>query len=349
MDSLCFTGVLFKNHFQFQSTFIHHAQTDRCSLASRPTNKRRRPIISMDWKPAGLLKEAIEIKKLEVEMMEQVFLERPDHPVNMRRSFYASTTLHRFSKSLRRSDGTLAVVAAIKRFQAPYPGQKAELLAPLNDISLEARKMEINGVDAALVYTDTIRFGVETLDMNQIAKALKFSTSHFGMPLARQDLIVDPIQIAEAAEEGACAVTLIASAILPDLLELLNAATAMGLEAVVECHTAMERDLAMECGATIIFLNDWDRTQNKLVPGSATRLIDEIPPWVLTLGGGGLVTASDCWNLLDAGFTGVVLGKSLLQSNRPAGFIREIRSQQRHSGNIFTGNMGTPFSGDSFN
>lgn len=312
-------------------------------LRSRPTRRCQRcRDISMSWHPAGVLRDAVEIKKVEIELMEETLTERPDHPINMVRSFFAHRTSHRFSQALRRKDGTLAIVAALKRFQAPRIGEEPHLVARLDDIAIESRALEYDGVDAALLFTDNMRYGIEIGEMKKISKELKTSTQDLGMPLARQDLIIDPIQIAEAAEAGACAVNIIAAAALPDIMELMNAATAMGLESIIECHTALERDFAIECGATMLYLTNWDRSYNRLVPGISEQLIDEVPPWVVTLGGGGLVTASDCWKLLDAGFNGVVLGETLLQSRRTSSFIDEIRSQRRFSGDIF----GNPFMGD---
>lgn len=313
------------------------------SRYSRAKRKRRIPV-SMTWKPAGLLREAVEILKLQVELMEETLAERPDHPINTRRAFYAPKTNDRFSKALRRRDGTLSVVVALKRFQPRPVGEKPEVIAELDELPQDARALECNGVDAALVYTDSMRYGIALAEMPFIAKELKGSTTDFGMPLARQDLIIDPVQIAEAAEAGACAVTLVAGAALPDLLELLNAATAMGIECVVECHTALELEFALECGATIVFLTNFDRSRNILVPGTAEKLVADVPPWVLKLGGGGIETARDCWNYLDAGFSGVVLGRCLLQSRRPTGFIEEIRSQKRFTGDVFAGDFGVPFS-----
>lgn len=298
----------------------------------------------MAWIPAGLLRDAVEIKELEIQLMEDKLIERPDHPVNLRRSFFAKSTSHRFSDAVRRRDGTLAVVSAIKRFQPPRPGHHSERLRDFNRIAEEIREFECADVDAAIVYTDMLRYGVDVSEMGKISQHLRTSSADFGMPLARHDLIIDAIQIAEAAEAGACAVNIVAAAALPELMELLNAATMMGVEAIVECHTTLERDFAMECGATIMFLTNWDRTRNLLVPGTAEKLADQVPPWVLMLGGGGLETASDCWRLLDAGFHGVVLGKALLQTRRPVGFIQEIRSERRFTGDVFSGDLGMPFS-----
>ena len=306
--------------------------------------RKRHSSPSMVWKPQGLLQEAVEIQKLQVELMEETLTERPDHPINTRRAFYAPKTDHRFSQALRRRDGTLSIVAAVKRMQPMPVGENPETVAELEDLPVDTRALECNGADAALVYTDGMRYGISLAELPGIAKELKGSTTDFGMPIARHDLIIDPVQIAEAGECGACAVTIVAGAVLPDLLELLNAATAMGMETIVECHTELELDLAMECGATIVFLTNFDRARNQLVPGTAEKLVQDVPPWVLKLGGGGIEDARTCWNYLDAGFNGVVLGRCLLKSRRPSGFMSEIRSQKRVTGDIFSGAFGKPFS-----
>lgn len=282
------------------------------------------------------------MKKVEVQLMEETLTERPDHPINMRRTFFAQKPVHRFSKSLRRRDGTLSIVLAMKRFQ-PVHGDKPVLVTPLEDIGTEARRLESFGVDAALVYTDVMRYGVEAPELTKVARGVRSSSADFGMPLARQDIIIDPVQIAEAAELGACAVNIVAAAALPELMELLNAATAMGVEAIVECHNELETEFAMECGATMLYLTNFDRSRNKMVPGTAFKLGEGLPPWVMKLGGGGIETASECWEYLDHGFHGVVLGRALLQTRRPQGFLQEIRSQKRVTGDVFAGDFGIPF------
>lgn len=315
---------------------------------------RHRSRVTMDWNPSGLLRDAVKTKKLEVSMTEQALKNRPDHPVNLRRSFFAHRPRHHLSRSIRRRDGTLSIMLAVKRFHAPRPGEQPQFIAPLENIPGALREFHVAGVDSVFFYTDAVRHGAELSELRIAARSMRdlsVDSQSFEpgedpqtkLPFVCHDIIIDPVQIAEAAEAGACAVNIIAAAALPDLLELLNAATAMGLEAIVECHTPLEVDFAMECGATILFLNNWDRTQHRLVPGTAEKLIEKIPSFILTIAGGGLVTAGDCWNLLDIGFNGVVLGQTLLQTKRPESFINEIRSQRRFTGDAFSGDMGMPF------
>lgn len=287
------------------------------------------------WHPTGLLREAVDIKRVEMELAEGTILERPDHPIQLRLSFYESNPEHRFTRALRRGDGTLAIVAAMKRFQPRASEPKPEQIAELRNIGREARVLELAGVDAAFVNTDALRYGCEVKEMLEIGKAVAKTNVDRGIPLARQDLIIHPIQIAEAAVSGASAVTICAAAALPDLEELMNAATSMGIEAIVECHTEIERDLAMDAGATLLYLTNRDRTTNEVHLGTAEKLREDIPAWILTMGGGGIVTANDAWKLMDCGFDAVVLGETLLQSRRAEGLIAEIRTQVRTTGSPF--------------
>ena len=57
------------------------------------------------------------------------------------------------------------------------------------------------------------------------------------LPIVAKDLMIDPIQIAQAISQGADAVLLVASAVADDLPALLDACTLMGCEALVEAHT----------------------------------------------------------------------------------------------------------------
>lgn len=287
------------------------------------------------WRPEGLLREAVALKKAEVEAAQTTLAERPDHPVNLRMTFYTAISDHRFSRVIRREDGALSVIAAMKRFQVDYGETKPRHIANLDNIAREARLLELSGVCAAMICTDKLRHGCENSEIAEVAKAVAKTSIERGIPLIRHDLIIDPIQIAEGAVAGAVAVNIVAAAALPDLPELLDAATAMGVECIVECHTELEREMALESGATILHFTNRDRSTNKIYPGRAEQLRLDVPSWVITIGSGGLVTAGDAWSLLDVGFDGVVLGETLLNSPRPERFIGEIQSRKRPLHNPF--------------
>lgn len=296
----------------------------------------------MEWRPSGLLRDAVLEKESHLEKLLEVVSDRPDHPLNLRLAFFSQTPSFRFSNSLRRSDGSLAIIPVLKRIERAAD-DTLSAVAPLENIGEDARYLACAGVDAFFLATDAPRTALDVHDLVRATRGVRVSNVDPGVPTARQDLIVHPIQIAEAAEAGASAVVIVAGAALGDLMELMNCGTGMGLEVIVECHTELERDYAMECGATILYLTNRDRSTGKMVPGTAEKLAEGVPHYVLTIGGGGIVTATDCWRLLDAGFNGVALGRTLLQSPRRAIFMQEIRSQKTMAVNPFAGGVGVPF------
>ena len=70
-------------------------------------------------------------------------------------------------------------------------------------------------------------------------------------PVIMKDIELHPLQVAQAAEAGACAVYLIACVVGAQLESLLGYATVMGLEAIVEVHTPEEVEFAVGVGATV--------------------------------------------------------------------------------------------------
>lgn len=72
------------------------------------------------------------------------------------------------------------------------------------------------------------------------------------------------LQIAQALENGAAGVVLIAAVVGADLEVLLDACTIMGTEALVEVHTPNELEFALSRGATLFLVNMWDRMSGSL-------------------------------------------------------------------------------------
>jgi hypothetical protein len=89
-------------------------------------------------------------------------------------------------------------------------------------------------------------------------------------------------QIAQALQDGAAGVLLIAAAVGGDLEALLNACTIMGTEALVEVHTPNELEFALSRGATLFLVNMWDRMSGQLFTEQVTEYAGcflVIPVW----------------------------------------------------------------------
>ena len=168
-------------------------------------------------------------------------------------------------------------------------------------------------LDGALVCTDLASYGGSGRDLVSATQFLEAggSAEAQALPIIAKDLMIDPIQIAQAISQGADAVLLVASAVAGDLPELLNACTLMGCEALVEVHTRDEIQLAEECGAALFLVNERDRATGRLVRGHASALAPALPPDATCLACGGIQRIDQVRALRRAGYDGVVLGRVL--------------------------------------
>ena len=153
----------------------------------------------------------------------------------------------RFLASLRQPGRR--IIAEIKR-RSPSAGEIFENA----DHRLETLALAYRRGHAAAISVVTERdfFGG---DPGWVARAAKIS----GLPVLMKDFVVAPEQIAFAAECGADAVLLIAAVLVPGrLADLVAAAGASGLAAVVEAHDAHEVRAAAASGAPVIGVNARD-------------------------------------------------------------------------------------------
>ncbi|CAN0085667.1 unnamed protein product, partial [Ectocarpus sp. 8 AP-2014] len=72
-----------------------------------------------------------------------------------------------------------------------------------------------------------------------------------------------------------------------------------------------EVEKALEHGASVIMVNNWDRITGKLYPKQAMAVRHLIPDQVLTIASGGIDSGEQAGRLTDEGYDAVVLGRSL--------------------------------------
>jgi indole-3-glycerol phosphate synthase len=148
------------------------------------------------------------------------------------------------------------------------------------------------------------------------------------VPLLRKDFIIDPYQVAESRAAGADAILLIAAALdAEELAELAAAATAYGMDVLVEVHAVHELPAALAAGATLIGINHRDlktmRMDLSLTPVIAARL----PPGVVIVAESGIRTADDVERLGAAGAHAVLVGEHLMRAPSPGQALRELRGE----------------------
>ncbi|GJD06223.1 Indole-3-glycerol phosphate synthase [Galdieria sulphuraria] len=308
-----------KRKFFFQSVFLPYQLFFKHSSHSRIS-------VTAEWKPEGLMQNVVEEKWKEVDELQNSLAARKDGPLSLRLQYFAEQHHPHLVKTLKSHRGKLKVVGDMKRTTyGTKPRQKLEIADIINPRKT-AQTMVESGVDAISVAVDYSVYSGTFFDLKETVEFVKSVDCECSIPVICKDLVVHPLQIAAAKEAGADAVLLIAAACLSDLPELLNAATVVGLDAIVECHKEWECEYAMEYGATILLLSNRSRVDGEIYMGTAERLRGMIPNFIATIAGGGIETKEEAFSIQDAGFDAVIIGRSLF---RPSGMQLVHSIQQR--------------------
>jgi len=147
-------------------------------------------------------------------------------------------------------------------------------------------------------------------------------------PLLRKDFIVSEYQLLEAKAAGADAVLLIVAALQPpELVSLLEQATAMGLDALVEVHDAAELSVAIASGARIVGVNNRNLRTLDVDVEASERLIAQIPSDVVAVSESGLRTADDVARLRTFGYRAFLIGERLMTAPDPGEALRAFTTQ----------------------
>jgi indole-3-glycerol phosphate synthase len=207
----------------------------------------------------------------------------------------------------------VAFIAEIKR-KSPSGG---ELRPGASAADLAAMYVSA-GAAALSVLTDAAYFGGTDDDL---VTARQVS----GLPALRKDFVVDPYQVYEARAMGADAVLLIVRALSDiELRDLLELAHRLGLEALVETHSALEVERALHAGARIVGVNNRDLDTLVTDVSLAPRLRPMVPPECVFVAESGISTPAQVAALLDAGVDAILIGESLLRSPDPGAKLRSL-------------------------
>lgn len=285
------------------------------------------------YTPPGVLQSLVEEKRREVDRLRALPEAREDGPWHLRLAYPADTASYSLGRALGWKRERPAVLADLKR--ASPTGKLGGSVPVAPDLNMEealAAGVKL-GIDGALVNVDLTSYGGSVRDLKAACAYARGSAYRAAagaaagvaddeddgsLPIVAKDLIVDPLQIARCACEGARAVVLVAAAALGDLPLLLDTCTLLGLEALVEVHTPQELEVAAECGAGLILVNERDRATGELVVGQAASIAPLLPPDATCLATGGLARIDQVRTLRRAGYDGFVLGRSLCGDPRDA-------------------------------
>jgi indole-3-glycerol phosphate synthase len=217
----------------------------------------------------------------------------------------------------QRSARGSAVIAEIKK-ASPSKG----LIRKDFDVDWLARRYRDGGAAALSVLTDEPYFQGSLHN-------LELASAATDLPCLRKDFMVDEYQIVEARAYCADAILLIATALTDaDMKRFSSAAHDIGLDVLVEVHTAGELDRVLdalgETGADAIGVNNRDLKTFEVRMETSLDLVSRIPPTAVRVAESGIASAEDLERLRDAGFDAFLIGESLMRQPDPGAALAAL-------------------------
>ena len=227
-----------------------------------------------------------------------------------------------FSDALRRkmTSGKTPVISDIKRI-SPKAG---DLFGGRSAADI-AKILQSAGAPALSVVTEPKNYCGSLHMLESVAAAT-------GLPVLRKDFISSERDLADTKNAGAAAVLLICSMHPPDELNLFfQAAHALGLEVLLETHTAGELNAAVGMGAQLIGVNNRDILSLEMDDGtvstSETLLRGIKKSGQLLISESGIFTPQDVRRAVCAGADAVLVGTAILRARNTAAFYRSLEQE----------------------
>lgn len=154
---------------------------------------------------------------------------------------------------------------------------------------------------------------------------LKLAREICPQPILRKDFIIDEYQIYQSKLLGADAALLIAAS-LPEakLKQLLARACKIGLDCLVEVHSATDLKKALQAGAKIIGINNRDLKSLKINLQTTVKLMRLMPKGKLVVSESGISGKAEAQLMHAAGANAILAGGAIMQAKNPAAKIEEL-------------------------
>lgn len=206
-----------------------------------------------------------------------------------------------FEAALRQQDFNF--ICEVKK-ASPSKGIIAEHF-PYLDI---AKEYEVAGAAAISVLTEPDFFKGDKKYLQEIASTVK-------TPVLRKDFIIDEYQIYQAKVWGASAILLICACLdVPTLTKFRELADSLGLSSLVEAHDEHEVQMAIDCGARIIGVNNRNLKDFTVDVQNSVRLRNLVQDDVIFVSESGLETPEDIQVLRDNNIGVALMGETFMRS-----------------------------------
>ncbi len=236
--------------------------------------------------------------------------------------------------NLTKRKGTLTVLAEYKR-QLKDDGFVNEVFEP----GLMSPLFREFGAAAVAVMTDKRIGGCTYDDLKHVSEEQEGARGEVPgpLPVICSDLIVDEVQVARAKASGAQAVKLDVGLLTAEKLPAaLNAAKALGMEAILQVGSPEEIATALKYEAKMVVVNSLESVETKakwradLIPADVTAIC-----CVNAYDNKQLEEVQEAWELRDAGYQGVWVSDCLFKSgNDPTEHAGAIINAMRSKSSV---------------
>lgn len=209
--------------------------------------------------------------------------------------------------------GDAAVIAEIKK-ASPSRGVLREQFEP----AAIAASYEQGGAACLSVLTDVDYFQGADEYLQQARAACR-------LPVLRKDFVIDPYQVYEARVLDADCILLIVAA-LDDamLLELLQLAGHLQMDALVEVHDVQEMERALAIPATLVGVNNRDLRTFETSLETTFELMKDFPEDRLLVTESGIHTRGDVEAMRRNGVHTFLVGEAFMKADEPGEKLAEL-------------------------
>lgn len=262
----------------------------------------------MDKKIDNILTRIVADKMPEIDRLKQ-----QDYPQNL-----ATAQQMPPSRSFRgalTSSRSIAVIAELKK-ASPSKG----LLRSDFDPVAMAQQYSQGGASALSVLTEQNYFQGDRKFPGMVREAVD-------LPILRKDFIVDAHQVVESRLLGADAILLIVALLSkPELSELLALSRELDLDVLCEVHDLPELQVALDCGADLIGINNRNLKTFEVDLQTTYRLLEHIPAGLPVVSESGIFLPEQLVELAQAGVTAVLVGECLVRQPNLTEALQQLRS-----------------------